>query len=208
MKVTAASGAGTRLKSAVQTITVAVNDVECAADDGTECSLVDGVPETEDIGSAGSDTDWFEVSMNAGNVYLIVVSGNDATPSGGTLVDPVVTLYDSAGHPVTVLGTEVADADTDGDGRAVIEFVSEEVATYYVAVAEDGGDAVGTYTATLSDITPRTVSEPSGGGPPGGQHDPGPCAGRRVRDREYQRCGRQGLVRRPSSAPHGCTGSR
>ncbi len=173
VKVTAASGAGTRLKSAVQTITVAVNDVECAAADGTECSLVDGVPETEDIGSAGSDTDWFEVSMNAGNVYLIVVSGNDATPSGGTLVDPVVTLYDSAGHPVTVSGTEAADADTDGDGRAVIEFVSEEVATYYVAVAEDGGDAVGTYTATLSDITPRTVSEPSGEDLPADNTTPG-----------------------------------
>ena len=59
VKVTATSGAGNRLKSAVQTITVAINDVECAADDGTECSLVEGVPETEDIGSAGSDIDWF-----------------------------------------------------------------------------------------------------------------------------------------------------
>ena len=141
--------------------------------DGTECSLVEGVPETEDIGSAGSDIDWFEVSLNADNVYLIVVSGSDATPSGGTLVDPVVTLYDSTGNPATSLGSEVMDADDDGDGRAVIEFVSEATATYYVAVAEDGGDAVGTYTVTVSDVTPRTVSEASGEDLPADNTTPG-----------------------------------
>ena len=162
VKVTATSGSGPRVKSAVQAIAVDVSDVECAGDRTTGCFLDEGAAETEDIGSSGSDTDWLEVSLTTGSEYVIAVSGSGATPSGGTLADPVVKLLDAAGNPVTVSGSEAVDRDVDGDGIATIAFTSDTDADYYVAVSEDGGDATGTYTVSVTDITPRSVSEPAG----------------------------------------------
>ena len=151
VKVTATTGSGTRAKSAVQTITVIVDDVECAADDTTVCELVAGAAEREDIGSAGADADWFGIDLTGSQGYAIKVSGSDASPSGGTLADPVVKLYDAAGGAVTVSGSVLADSDSDGDGTARISFVPGSTATFYVEVTEDGADAAGSYTIEVAE---------------------------------------------------------
>ena len=150
VKVTATSGSGTRTKSSVQTITVAVADVECAADDTTECEPLHDVPEMEDIGTSGTDVDWFTTTLTGGTSYVLEAAGSGATPSGGTLADPVIALLDAAGDPVMVSGTVLADADTDADGIASIMFTPSSTGTYYVAVSEDGADATGTYTLTIA----------------------------------------------------------
>ena len=149
LKVTATTGIGTRTKSSVQTVTVNVTDVECAADDTTKCEPLHDVPEMEDIGTSGTDVDWFKTTLRANTPYVIEVAGSDATPSGGTLADPVVALLDEDGDAVLVSNVAVSDADADADGVASITFVSTSTDTYYVTVSEDGADATGTYTLTI-----------------------------------------------------------
>ena len=149
LKVTATTGIGTRTKSSVQTVTVNVTDVECAADNTTKCEPLQDVPEMEDIGTSGTDVDWFKTTLQANTSYVIEVAGSDATPSGGTLADPVVALLDEDGDAVLVSNVAVSDADADADGVASITFVSTSTDTYYVTVSEDGADATGTYTLTI-----------------------------------------------------------
>ena len=141
----ATSGTGARELTTDVTVTVTVTNVECAGDDTTTCELAVGASDREGIETAG-DTDWFEVELTADTTYLFEVAGGGGSDG---LADPVVRLFDADGD---ALVPDVVDADADGDGTAGVTFTPGTDATFYVEASEDGDDATGTYTVTVSEV--------------------------------------------------------
>ena len=155
----ATSGTGAREMSTDVTVTVTVTDVECAGDDTTTCELAVGATDREGIETAG-DTDWFEVELTADTAYQINVAGGSGS---GELADPVVKLFDADGSAVSVDGSAVQDSDADNDGTAGVTFTPGTDATFYVEASEDGDDATGTYTVSVTETANQAPAFTSAG---------------------------------------------
>ena len=95
-----------------------------------------------------NDRDAYAVELVAGRTYRIDLEG--AATGKGTLVDPFLRwLRDSSGNGLH--GTKDHDG---GEGlNARQEFTPQVSGTYYIS-ARGQGDGVGTYTLTVTDITP------------------------------------------------------
>ena len=148
--VSAAGGSGLGSYS----VEVSILD-DCAAATGTACAAAVGAAATGSLERAG-DADWFEAVLEAGTEYRFEVSGRGASPSGGTLADPAVRLYDAAGGAVTVSGSVLADSDSDSDGVAEVVVAPAGSGAYYIEVSAGGGSGVGTYTV-LAEVVPNSA---------------------------------------------------
>jgi hypothetical protein len=111
-----------------------------AASTSTSGTVSPGGSASGSIETAG-DIDWFRVSLTAGTVYRIDLRGS--ATSGGTLVDPFVSLRNSA-------GTVLDDDDDSGAGLdSLFTYTPTVSGTYYLA-ARGYGTTTGTYTVALT----------------------------------------------------------
>ena len=123
---------------------------DCAASTSTTCQIAVGgsMSGRINIHSSTPDTDWYEITLPAGMDFGIEVKGSEPSDSGGTLGDPLLKVYDS-------LGVAVADAEDDssgaGENSRIASFDAGTGGTFYVEVGEDGSDATGTYTLSITD---------------------------------------------------------
>jgi hypothetical protein len=99
---------------------------------------------------AGGDTDWFSVSLVAGQTYLFRAN---KTASDG-LSDPYLTLYDGSGAYVT------HNDDGGGDLNSLISFSAATGGTYFLGVRHYSGSGTGNYTvsAAINDDYANTVA--------------------------------------------------
>jgi hypothetical protein len=109
--------------------------------------LTVGTPQTGNAELTG-DADWFRVQLDAGKKYAIQVHGADG--HGGTLADPFVALWDSAGN-------HLAEDNDSGVGRdAFLSFTPSSSGFYYVAASSLFGAGTGTYTVQVN-VVPKGV---------------------------------------------------
>ena len=110
--------------------------------------------------STATDVDWFKVVLEADKTYQIDMKGVDG--GGGTLVDPWLdNIRDSSGNEFIDTGhDDIGGEDDILDSRII--FTPTEAGTYYL-VATLATTPTGTYTLSVSDITPADddVSEGS-----------------------------------------------
>ena len=130
---------------------------DCAGDETTACSIEVGGFVRGNV-STLSDVDAWAIPLKEGRTYQIDVRGVDS--GGGTLPDPIVQLSVVAGG---TLITSASDND-DGTGKdARVEFLifTGLGTTYYVRVFTVATTSGGTYTLTVTDITPMMQEEDS-----------------------------------------------
>lgn len=141
----AAGGFGEETGDYVLTLTSVGN----VTDDFTSTTATTGTVAVNGAAMAGRidsafDEDWFRVTLNAGQAYVIDLRGQ---PSGnGTLLDPrFVGIYNSGG--VLIPGTGNDDANGSRDSQ--VFFTPTVTGTYYLAAGGYGSDA-GTYKISVA----------------------------------------------------------
>jgi len=102
------------------------------------------------------DHDWFAVSLEAGHIYDISLSGSGATP----LDDPFVEVMNAS-------GTVLASDDDSGPGHnSSLSFYATSSGTYYISAEsfENAAPAtnIGTYTLTVGNGVTPTVDSIAG----------------------------------------------
>ena len=111
---------------------------------------------TGEIEAAG-DRDWFAVEFVAGRTYQIDLRGS---PTGdGTLADTFLRrILDSEGNKSTGDGSNRTYNDNyGGSANSRVTFTATESGTYYIEASGDR-DETGTYTLSVTDVTPETPS--------------------------------------------------
>ena len=99
------------------------------------------------------DVDWFAVTLEAGQSYRIDLEG--AWTSAGTVVDPYLRgVHDAAG--TLIAGTTNNNGGTRRNSR--LTFAAESSATYYVAAGAAPPSQTGTYTLSVTSVTPPPSS--------------------------------------------------
>ena len=84
------------------------------------------------------DTDWFEVELDQGITYKLLVNG--ISGAGGSLLDPAMRLFDANGKFIEY-------ADDGGQGsNALSYFTAPKAGKYYIEVSSDDGQSLGDYT--------------------------------------------------------------
>ena len=102
------------------------------------------------------DADWFRVYLFAGSSYEITLNGN-------TLADPKLVLFDPDGNffddpdndyvtqtNATSGQTDVSDNDGGSGQNAKLRLNVHRSGNYYIHAEENGADATGTYTLTVT----------------------------------------------------------
>ena len=98
--------------------------------------------------SAG-DTDWFAVSLVAGETYSLAMNGI-------ALADPFMTVYDASGQPIT-------SNDDGGFGlNARLDFSPTVTGTYYIEAAAFQGGQTGSYEVVVTQLTSGTGTGETG----------------------------------------------
>ena len=145
------AGGGERRDVGSYTLTVTdLSDDDYAANRTTTGRVVVGGSATGNLEYI-HDTDWFAVTLEAGQPYRIDLEGSPT--GGGTLVDPYLRgIYDEDGD--WIYGT----ADNNGGvGRnSRVYFTPDEGATYYVSASAFRGISytyVGTYTLAVTEYS-------------------------------------------------------
>jgi Ca2+-binding RTX toxin-like protein/methionine-rich copper-binding protein CopC len=159
LAVTSATAAGGTYR-----VTVTDTSTPAAADDyaattATTGRLAVGGTASGTINSNG-DNDWFRITLSAGQSYRLEALGADT--GNGTLSDPFLTLYNSA-------GTTLASNDDGGSTRnSLLTYTVSASGTYYVG-ARGFDSGVGSYlvrasvddyaasTATSGRVAPNTT---------------------------------------------------
>ncbi|QAU35559.1 pre-peptidase C-terminal domain-containing protein [Janthinobacterium sp. 17J80-10] len=98
--------------------------------------------------SMAGDSDWFSVDLEGGMSYKIDLKGSSS--NSGTLLDPLLKIYDSAGQLVQTVD--------DGTGNwssydSQVTFMAASSGTYYFAANADaslGNGQTGTYSLSIS----------------------------------------------------------
>ncbi len=103
-------------------------------------TLAIGTSATSSIDFAG-DADWWRMTMLPGYGYQIWVEGSQH--AFGTLADPLLTVYSSAGG---FLGSN--DNRGLGEFDAYLNFFPALGGTFFISAEESGNNATGTYTIT------------------------------------------------------------
>ncbi len=119
-----------------------------AASTSTTGTLSIGGTKTGSIESAG-DYDWFNVILTAGTNYSFEALGLDT--SSGTLGDPYLELYNSAGGGLTY------DDDSGTGYNASFTYTPTTSGTYYLAVSEGWDEYTGTYTVRATTFGQNTL---------------------------------------------------
>ena len=96
------------------------------------------------------DRDWHTVSLTAGQAYSFDVEGT--ATSQGTLVDPLLLLFDGAGKQLTV------DDDSGVSFNAKLVCAPSASGSYYLAAAESGGTDTGTYRLSVTAVPGPAVA--------------------------------------------------
>ena len=127
---------------------------DCGSDATTACGIEVGGTVRGTLSST-SDIDAWAVPLVEGKTYRIDVRGVDS--GGGTLPDPNVTLN------VVVTGGAYSTTGTDSDDGTGVDARIEYLIraglgnTYYIAVNAKANTAGGTYTLTVTDMSPPLV---------------------------------------------------
>ena len=99
------------------------------------------------------DEDWFGVEVEEGRTYTVDLEG--AASGKGTLSDPMLGwIYDGAGERLS--GT--VDDDSGEGLNSRVTFTAAEDGTHYVAARTPTLFRTGTYTLTVTDVTPAAVA--------------------------------------------------
>ena len=107
------------------------------------------------------DRDWFAVELEAGGEYRIDLKG--AASGDGTLGDPVLRgVHDAAG--AWIAGSGNNDGGEGHNARA--RFTATESGVHYIAAASNLD--TGSYTLSVTRLTPEPVEDDPGDAPPGG----------------------------------------
>ena len=125
-----------------------------AADASTTGTVAVGGSATGEVERA-DDSDWFAVTLEAGQTYLVDLKGRDT--GDGTLKDPYLHgIFDAAGRRVGITW----DYD-GGEGRNSRTTVAVEAdGAYYVAAGASGREE-GTYTVTVTEVPEDFVAAAS-----------------------------------------------
>ncbi len=104
-----------------------------------------------------TDDDWLEVDLTAGHVYGISVKGK--VSSEGTLLDPLLSLYNQNGDLL------VNNDDGGAETEPYIEFTPANDQSFYVSISSYGTDetGLGTYLLEVKDLGPALVDDFSSG---------------------------------------------
>lgn len=101
-----------------------------------------------------SDTDWVAITLQAGQSYRIDLRG--ATSNSGTASDPsIVGIYNANGSIIQGTSNDDIAYGVDNDSR--VDYNCTLTGQYYISAAAYG-TSTGTYTLSVSDITPATTS--------------------------------------------------
>lgn len=108
--------------------------------DATAAALTLGTAQAGEIGLPG-DRDVFKVSLETGKVYQVSVGG--LAGHAGTLVDPYLRIFDSAGHLV--------DFDNNGGAGndAQMYFAPGATGTYYIEASSNNDHGMGSYSVNV-----------------------------------------------------------
>jgi hypothetical protein len=110
---------------------------------------------TAQIGTieVAGDHDWFRVQLSAGTTYTVSETG---APSGaGTLSDPWLRLYDSAGHLLA------QNDDFGGSHDSQLSFSPSASGTYYVGAGAHNDAFTGTYRVSVATSMPAPPETPT-----------------------------------------------
>ena len=128
---------------------------DAGADTATQRTIAVGETVTGAIDYDG-DRDWLAVVLSADATYRIDVKGAEATDSGGTLENPVLTVYDADGNVIPI----ATDDDSGvGANARLAAFSPETDGTYFIEAsaarpwAWNAPDQVGTYTVVVAETT-------------------------------------------------------
>ena len=93
-----------------------------------------------------TDNDWLKVDLKAGQIYGISVKAR--VSSEGTLLDPMLTLYDQNGALI------ISNDDGGVETEPYIEFTPANDQSFYVSVSSYGADetGLGTYLLEVNDL--------------------------------------------------------
>ncbi|MFZ2029151.1 MAG: PPC domain-containing protein, partial [Vitreimonas sp.] len=140
---------GSSTTSGTGTYTVAATNIappdDYASSTSTTGAVSVGGSSTGSIEAAG-DTDWFRISLVAGQTYQFDLRGSPS--GGGTLADPFLRLRDSAGNSIT----SDDDSGTGLDSR--ITYTATSSGTFYLSVGSSTTSGTGTYTVAATNIAP------------------------------------------------------
>ena len=127
---------------------VSEGDPDLPNDNSTPGRVAVGGSATGAIGTAG-DQDRFAVELVAGRTYQFDLTGSPG--GGGTLPDTFFrAIYNSEGQ----YQADSYNDDFDGGRGSRVTFTPPESGTYYARVSGDR-DEVGSYTLSLTDVTPQ-----------------------------------------------------
>lgn len=114
-----------------------------AASTATEGTLAVNASVSGSI-ETGKDSDWYRVTLTAGQTYQMDVEGRDT--GAGTLMDTYLQIRDSAGVILT-------ENDDDGTGlNSLIVFQASTSGIHYLSVSAYGVLQTGSYRLTLTDL--------------------------------------------------------
>ena len=127
---------------------VSEGDTDLPNDNSTPGRVAVGGSATGAIGTPG-DQDRFAVELVAGRTYQFDLTGSPG--GGGTLPDTFFrAIYNSAGQ----YQADSYNDDFDGGRDSRVTFTATESGTYYARVSGDR-DEVGSYTLSVTDVTPQ-----------------------------------------------------
>ena len=128
---------------------------DIAADTTTTAAVAVGGSATGEIETAG-DKDWFAVELEAGRTYQFDLQG--APSDNGTLSDTFLRrILDAEGNKSTGDGEHrTYNDDFQGSRDSRVTFTATEAGRYYVEASGDR-DETGTYSLTVTDVTPVPV---------------------------------------------------
>ena len=125
------------------------SDGDCPNNNTTTCEVDVGGSVTGNIGSS-FDEDWFKVVLETGKRYQFDLEG---APNGrGTLPDPYLALYSGSGNFIK----DKDDIAPTNQNSAIVHDVTA-TGTYYLNASGSTSADAGTYTLSVSDITPRST---------------------------------------------------
>ena len=139
---------------------------------GTTGTVAVGGSATGEIETAG-DKDWFAVELVAGRTYRFDLEG---APNGhGTLADTFLRrILDAQGNKSIGDGQHrTYNDDFEGSRDSQVTFTATESGRYYVEASGDR-DERGTYTLTVTDVTPEPVAVRQEDSPPQEQQEDSP----------------------------------